>query len=226
MSIWTHLSELVSRLVATGEGLIALLDRPPPEKSVAFTIAIVSLGAKMAKADGQVRPAEVAAFRRIFRIAPEDEAAAARVFNLARQDTAGYEAYASRIARMFRRQPRMLEDIFEGLMHVAIADGGYKPAEEEFLHRVAEIFGLSPGRVACFEARLVGGPHRDPWQVLGLPHDADMAAARARWRKLVRENHPDRLIARGLPAEGVELATARLAAINAAWEEIEARLAA
>ena len=59
--------------------------------------------------------------------------------------------------------------------------------------------------------------------MLGVPRDADIAAVRARWRTLVRENHPDRMIARGLPAESVTLANARLAAINAAWEEISAR---
>jgi DnaJ like chaperone protein len=227
MSIWTRLADLLTAAAARGEGLLAIFDRPPerPEKSVAFTIAIVCLGAKMAKVDGQVKPAEVAAFRRVFRIAPEDEAAAARVYNLARQDAGGFEVYAQRIARLFRRQPKMLEDILEGLFHVALADGCYNEVEGSFLHRVSDIFGISPQGFAAIEARLAPCAKRDPWQVLGAPHDADLATIRARWRKLVRENHPDRMIARGLPPEGVALASARLAAINAAWEEIAARLA-
>ena len=61
--------------------------------------------------------------------------------------------------------------------------------------------------------------------MLGLPRGADMVTARARWRELVRSTHPDRMIARGLPIETVKLATARLAAINRAWEEISARRA-
>ena len=227
MSLWTRIAEAVSTLVARGEALSALFvrGRTAPEKSVAFTIAVVALGAKMAKADGRVKPAEVAAFRQVFQIAPEDEAAAGRVFDLARQDVAGFEAYAARIARMFRRQPRVLEDILEGLFHIALADGDYHADEEAFLGRVAEIFGLAPSRFACIEARMVGG-RRDPWRVLGLSRDAGRAEARARWRRLVRENHPDRMIARGLPPEAVALATARLAAINAAWEEIATRDAA
>ena len=103
MSIWTRIAETISAIVAKGESLLAVFERRrAPERSVAFTIAVISLGAKMAKADGLVRPAEVAAFRQVFQIAPEDEAAAARVFNLARQDVAGFDAYAARIARMFR----------------------------------------------------------------------------------------------------------------------------
>ncbi len=224
MSIWTRISDAIAGLLARGEGLIALFERrDAPERSVAFTIAVISLGAKMAKADGRVNPSEVAAFRQVFYIAPEDEAAAARVFNLARQDIAGFEAYAARIARMFRRRPRVLEDILEGLFFIAVSDGGYHDAEEGFLRRVAEIFGVAPQAFDCIEARHVVGDGRDPWRVLGVPRDADVATIRARWRTLVRQNHPDRMIARGLPPESVALANTRLAAINAAWEEIAAR---
>src|SRR6056297_1152633 len=105
MSIWTRISEAVSAL-AKGEGLSAVFDRlrSPPERSVAFTIAVLALGAKMAKADGLVTRDEVTAFREVFQIAREDEEGAARVFNLARQDVAGYEEYAARIKRMFNGQ--------------------------------------------------------------------------------------------------------------------------
>jgi DnaJ like chaperone protein len=227
MSIWTRISEAVAALVARGEALSAFFDRRRvrPERSVAFTIAVVSLGAKMAKADGQVRPVEVAAFRDVFQIAPADEAAAARVFNLARQDVAGFDTYARRIARMFADQPNVLEDILEGLFYIALADGRYHEGEESFLNEVAAVFGLSPQAFACIEARHVEGGGRDPWQVLGVARDADMATIRARWRDLVRTHHPDKMIARGLPVETVNLANARLSAINRAWEEIALRKA-
>ena len=214
-------------LVARGESLLAVFERRrPPERSVAFTIAIIGLGAKMAKADGLVRAAEVAAFREVFRIAPEDEAAAARVFNLARQDVAGFDAYAARIARMFRGRPQVLEDILEGLFHIALADGRYHEGEEDFLNAVAAIFGVPPEVFDAIEARHLDSRRQDPWQVLGLPRDADFATVRARWRELVRTNHPDKMIARGLPPEIVILANARLAQINRAWEEVSARLRA
>lgn len=227
MSIWSRISEAITALIARGEALSALFDRRRrPERSVAFTIAVVGLGAKMAKADGLVRPAEVAAFRQVFQIAPADEPAAARVFNLARQDTAGFDAYARRIAAMFRDQPRVLEDILEGLFHIALADGRYHEGEEGFLHTVAEVFGVPPQAFACIEARHVNGRAPDPWQVLGVPRDAALPAIRARWRELVRANHPDHMIGRGLPPEVVNLANARLSQINDAWHEIEARFRA
>lgn len=225
MSIWRRIGDAISALVAKGEALSSFFDRKrtPPERSVAFTIAVVSLGAKMAKADGQVRPSEVAAFREVFRIAPEDEASAARVFNLARQDIAGFEVYARRIARMFDSQPQVLEDILEGLFTIAMADGHYHEGEEGFLRRVAEIFGIGAMSFGCIEERHVDGRPRDPWQVLGVPRDADLDTIRTRWRELIRANHPDKMIARGLPEETVALANSRVAAINQAWREISTR---
>jgi DnaJ like chaperone protein len=224
MSIWTRIQEAIAAVVARGETLLAFFERRrAPERSVAFTIAVISLGAKMAKADGLVRPAEVSAFRQVFQIAPEDEAAAARVFNLARQDVAGFDAYARRIAGMFRDQPAVLEDIVEGLFEIALADGRYHEGEEGFLRAVAETFGLDERTFASIESRHLEGRRDDPWRVLGVPRDADLATVRARWRELVRAHHPDKMIARGLPPETVTLATARLSAINRAWEEISAR---
>ena len=108
MSIWTRIYEALAAL-ATGEGLGTILDRlrtgPAPERSVGFTIAVIALGAKMAKADGEVTRGEVVAFRQIFEIPPEDEAHAARVFNLARQDVAGFDVYARKVAA----QPAVLK---------------------------------------------------------------------------------------------------------------------
>ncbi len=226
MSIWSRIAEALGALAAKGEGLLALFDRTPtpPEHSVAFTIAVVGLGAKMAKADGRVKPSEVAAFRQVFLIAPEDEAAAARVFNLARQDIAGFDAYARRIAGMFTGRQGVLEDILEGLFHVAVADGSFHTDEESFLRTVAGIFGIGEADFACIAARHVPGREPDPWQVLGVSKDADLPTVRRRWRELVKTHHPDQLIARGLPAETVNLGNARIAAINRAWEALQARM--
>ena len=91
------------------------------------------------------------------------------------------------------------------------------------LRTVARVFGVSPLAFDLIEARHLEGRTRDPWQVLGVPRDADLRTVRARWRELVRANHPDKMIARGLPPETVNLANARLTVINHAWEEIAAR---
>ena len=187
---------------------------------MAFTIAIIALGAKMAKADGLVTRDEVTAFREVFNLAAEDEENAARVFNMARVDVAGFEEYAARIAGMFDTEPTMLCDLMEGLFHIAMADGFYHPSENEFLERVSEIFGLPPQEFRALRARFVPDAVPDPYSVLGVTPGTPFAEIRAAWRLMVRETHPDRMIARGVPHEAVQLAEKRMIDINRAWEEI------
>ena len=221
MSIWTRISEALSALAA-GEPLSQVFDRlrTPPERSVAFAIAVIALGAQMAKADGLVTRDEVAAFREVFNIPRAEEPKAARVFNLARQDVAGFEEYARRIHAMFSDNPHALCDLMEGLFYIAIADGDYHPNEDVFLERVAEIFGLSERQFRGLRTRFVPDADPDPFEVLGLDPGASIAEARTAWRQLVRETHPDRMIARGVPKEAVKMAEKRLIAINRAWEEL------
>ncbi|WP_095590761.1 molecular chaperone DjiA [Actibacterium ureilyticum] len=223
MSIWSRIADAVSALAA-GEGLTAVFDRlrTPPERSVAFTIAVIALGAKMAKADGLVTRDEVTAFREVFSIPPQDEQNAARVFNLARQDVAGFEDYAIRIRRMFSDPDSPpLCYLMEGLFHIAMADGEYHPNEDHFLNRVAELFGLDERQFRSMRARFVPDAAPDPYVVLGVDPDADLDQIRAVWRAAVRETHPDRLVAQGVPEEAVKIAEKRLIALNRAWEEIQ-----
>ena len=224
MSIWTRISDAISALTA-GESLANVFEklRTPPERSVGFTIAVVALGAKMAKADGLVTRDEVAAFREVFHIPREDEAGAARVFNLARQDVAGFEEYASRIRSMFDAETSALHDLMEGLFHIAMADGVYHPNEDLFLERVAEIFEIPTPEFNGIRSRFVPDATPDPYLVLGVTPDTPLEETRSVWRQMVRETHPDRMIARGVPEEAVKLAEKRLVDINRAWEDISER---
>lgn len=220
MSLWTRLGEAVAALAA-GEGLASVLEKlsTPPERRVAFTIAVIALGAKMAKADGTVTRNEVAAFREVFSIPRSAEASAARLFNYARQDVAGFEAYARQVAGMFGPGSATLENLLDGLFHIALADGAYHPHEDVFLRRCAELFGLEGRPFERLLAQYVPEA-ASPFEILGVAPDAADDAIRARWRALVRETHPDRLLAAGLPDEAIRLATARLARINRAYEAI------
>lgn len=225
MSVWSRIVDALAAL-AQGESLAAVFDllRSPPEKSVAFTIAVVALSAKMAKADGLVTRDEVTAFREVFVIAADDEAGAARVFNLARTDIAGYQDYARRIRAMFHDDPAVLCDLMEGLFHIATADGVYHPSEDRFLETVAEIFGLDELQFRALRARFVPDAAPDPYTVLGVTPDMTAEDIRRVWRQLVRDTHPDRMLARGVPEEAVRLAERRLVDINRAWEEIRGGL--
>ncbi len=193
---------------------------PDATKQIAFTIAVIALGAKMAKADGVVTRDEIAAFREVFHVPPHEMKSVSRVFDMARREAGGYEPYAHQVARMFKGNPAVLEDLLDGLFHIAKADNVFHPAEQEYLERVARIFGFSEAEFARIREAHVGPDTADPYTILGVPHDASDQDVKTAYHKLVREHHPDVLVAQGLPEEFVELANDKLAAINDAYERV------
>jgi DnaJ like chaperone protein len=227
MTVWQKISGLATAVGDAGGNLLAGISHAlglegegaPPQKDIAFTIAVIALSAKMAKADGVVSPRELDAFKTVFRYAPEEAAGVEHVFRLARQDVAGYEAYAGQIAALLRDDRKLLQHVLEGLMYVAAADGVLHPDEDGFLQTVAARFGFSDSEFRFFRARFVKD-HGNPYDALRLTPDATDAEVKAQYRKLVRDNHPDRLMANGVAAEFIDLANRKLAAINAAYEAI------
>ena len=226
MTVWQKISGLASAVGDAGGGFLGELARVfgldrsvEPQNDIAFTIAVIALSAKMARADGVVSPLEMQAFRQVFQTRPEEERNVKRVFNLAQQDVAGYETYADEIARLLKDNKKLLQDVLEGLMYVAAVDGALHPDEDAFLAEVAHRFGFSPSEFQFFRARFVAD-HGNPYDALRLTPQATDEEIRRQYRKLVADNHPDKLMGRGVPAEFVEIATRKLAAINAAYDVI------
>jgi len=114
----------------------------------------------------------------------------------------------------------VLEGLLYALFHIAKADGSVGEAEIAYLRRVAEIFGFDEADFARIRESHLGADAADPYSVLGVNRGMDNAAIKAAYRKIVRESHPDRLIAKGMPAEAVALGTTRLASVNAAYDRI------
>lgn len=197
-------------------------DKQPaePEEDIAFTIGVIALGAKMAKADGVVTPDEVDAFKEVFVISAEDMASVSKVFNLAKRDVAGYDAYAKQLASLFKDKPEALEDVMDGLFHIAKADNVVQDSELAYLRSVAEIFGFSEDDFGRIKARHVEPEKSDPYVIMGIEREATDDEVKRAYRRLVRDNHPDKLIARGVPPEAVEIANRKVASINAAYDQI------
>lgn len=197
---------------------------PEMRRQVSFSVAIIALSAKMAKADGLVTEKEVDAFRQIFDFPREEAQNVARLYNLARQDIAGYEAYATRLSGLCGSGDDncpMLENVIDGLFHIAKADGLIHEKELAFLSRIADIFKIDEEHFRRILARHVHLEGRDPYLVLGVSPDDEFSAIRKTYRRLVSEHHPDRLIARGVPAALHAAANERMAALNAAYAAIE-----
>lgn len=191
----------------------------PTPKDLVFTMGLVALAAKMAKSDGVVVDAEVAAFESLIKVPEGEHETVRRLFDLAKATPTGFEGYARQIAETFADEPELREDVMDGLFHIAKADRAIHENEEAYLRRVAELLGFDEADYARIAARHVRLPE-DPYLVLGAERAWSDDALKRRWRELVQENHPDRAIAHGLPEEAVAIATRRLAAINDAWGRI------
>ncbi len=196
--------------------------RRAEERQVAFTLAVIALGAKMAKADGTVTRDEVDAFKRLFHIPPDEVGNVAKIFDRAKTSTAGYEMYAQQVANLFPHEPQVLEELLGTLLHIAKADGVIHPAEMEYLWNVAQIFGFERATFERITATHGAAPgEANPYEVLGMARDAADADIKATYRKLIHENHPDKLMAQGLPQEFIDLANEKMVAINAAYDTIK-----
>ena len=227
MGIFSRIAELmtggaerVGAAVTGIRGLLAGLASSEVRREATFAIGVIALSAKMAKADGVVTRSEVDAFCRIFTIPPGEDRNVARLYNLAKQDVAGFDAYARDIARLLEDDPSMLEGVLDGLFDIARADGAIHERELAYLAEVARIFGFDQSAFARVRTRHVIDSV-DPYVVLDADRSWTHEQLQKQYRKLVLDNHPDRLIAKGVPAEFIRIANDRLAAINAAWDMIE-----
>ena len=190
-----------------------------------FALSVISLAAKLARCDGPVNRAEIDAFKRQFRIPPDSARNVGRLFDQARSSPDAFEPYAAKLGEAFADNRGLLEDVLGGLFGVARADGAVNNAELQFLGKVARGFGLGGDaweRARQGQARTASGTDEgDPYVVLGVPRNAPDEVVRAAWKNLMRQNHPDSLASRGVPADFIERAGAKVARINAAWDRVK-----
>ncbi len=216
MGFWNRIAGRAVKRVDAAE----CAECPPglPGEDPAFSTAVTALGAKLAGAEGRAGD-EFATFSEVFQPEPGSERNVQRLYDLARQTTRGYESYARRLAKRYQACPQLLEDVLDGLFHIAVSDGRVTRRELDYLERVAELFGLSPLTYRRVKATHMGAASDDPYVILGVDHDAPDEALRAARKALLAETHPDRVRARGLPEEFVEVFTAKAAAVNQAFDE-------
>lgn len=196
---------------------------PRTRAGVTFTIAVIALAAKMARADGAVVEAEWLAFERQFKVPASEAANVRRFFQMAQGSTAGFDAYARQVQSLFADDAAMREDILDALFVIAKSDGAIGPAELEYLAAVAREMALEPAVFARIQAAHMALPEDSPWAILGVEPGASPEAIRAAWLAMIKEHHPDRLSGKGVPQEFVQVAQARVAALNVAYEQLAGR---
>lgn len=197
----------------------------PENRQAVFLFSVVILAAKLCKADGTVTRDEVATFRRVFTIPDSEAAAVGALFNSSKSDAAGYEPYAAQIAQIFGHDREMCKNLVASLVMIACADGVYHPLERGFIAKVAGILSLSANDLrqveSMFAVRPAQSRQEDPYQTLGVTSDATDDEIKAAHREILMENHPDLMMSRGLPEEMLKVGDRKLAAANAAYDEIK-----
>lgn len=203
----------------------------------------------VAKADGRVSEAEISQAENLFRqlrLNPVQRQAAIARF----KDGAapGFDPAATVAAFAARVGPRrqLQQTLFAFLASMAIADGGLGQPERDALHRIAVLLGVAPAEVdrmvdmLLAQARFHSGgysgygagpsatPPRDrladAYRALGIDPGVDDDGLKRAYRKLMSENHPDKLMAKGVPDDLIKLATERSQEIANAYQVIrEAR---
>ena len=189
-------------------------------KQIGFTIGVIVLSAKMAKADGKVTVEEIKAFKEKINVQENEIKNVAKLWDQAKKTIDGFEVYAKQVSDLLEKNSSVLEELLTLLIIIAQADGKITIPEIEYLKKVGDIFGFSNEdfeRIYSSQS----GIYSDPYQILGVSQNAPIEEIKQKWKQLAINHHPDRLISQGIPQDLIQKNTSRLKEINNAWDIIQ-----
>lgn len=191
----------------------------------------------VAKADGHVNAAEIRVAEQLFdrlHLSGAARSAAKDAFRRGKSPGFDLDAEVQRFRRTAQGQRPLLQMFLQIQLSAMAADGVVHPAEHAMLLRIARGLGLSELEIQQLEAMLRGGgqagagtgnrnAHRleDDYRVLGVAPSASDADLKKAYRRLMSQNHPDKLAAKGLPESMREMAEEKTREITSAYERIK-----
>jgi len=195
------------------------------------------LSGYLAKADGHISQGEIDATEAIFARMGLDAGHRREAIALFRRGAAREFQPETAVAQFLDtcgQYPQLRQTLLFFLISLALADQRVDSAERAALQGVANLLGYTPAQLeqllrmaqaqtrfhaeGAGETRAPATSLADAYTALGVPSDVDDATLKRAYRKLMSENHPDKLIARGVPEGMVKLATERSQEIQAAYE--------
>ena len=189
-------------------------------KQIGFTIGVIVLSAKMAKADGKVTEDEIRAFKEKINVPDSEIKNVAKLWDQAKKTTDGFQIYARQIANLLEKNSSVLEELLKLLIIIALADGKITIPEIKYLKEVGNIFGFSEEDFERIYSSK-SGVSSDPYQIIGVSRDASIDEIKKKWKQLATKHHPDLLISQVIPKYLIHKSTSRLKEINNAWDTIQ-----
>ena len=199
------------------------------------------LSGHLAKADGRISQQEVDHTEMVISQMGLSALQRERAISLFKQGAAAdfhLEPVISSFIEVIGQQRQIQQTLLFFLISLALADHQIQQAEHDTLQRIASLLGFSPAqleqmlRMAQAQEHFhssTGGAYGaqpgtsldDAYEALGVSRDVDDKGLKRAYRKLMSENHPDKLIAQGVPEDMIKLATERSQEIQAAYEMIK-----
>lgn len=189
----------------------------------------------LCKADGQVTRNEIQVAETLFRrmgLSAAQRDAAKAAFNRGKAPDFDLDSEMVKLLRVCRGRGALLGMFLQVQLTAVAADGQVHPAEHELLVRMARLLGIPEAHLAQLEAMLRAATGvapsasrlDDAYQALGVSPSASDGEVKRAYRRLMSQNHPDKLAGKGLPDSMREIAEERTREITAAYRLVnEAR---
>ena len=193
------------------------------ESQLAFFIGAFSMLAKLSQADGRVSREEVTSIEKFMahdlNLNRESQVVAMNIFQAAMASPGTFQDFATQFYGRFRFQPQLLDVMLDILLRVSIADGTLSKVEERLILAAKSTFNISDSQYTAIKSRYIkdGGKY---YAILGVDRNDTNEVIRTRYRKLVKEYHPDMIASKGLPEEFTKLAEDKFREIQEAYDII------
>lgn len=194
------------------------------EEQLTFFVATFSMLAKLAKADGQVSDEEIRSIEQFMvhdlNLDPQSRRVAVEIFQAATRSPEPFGNFASQFYALFSTRPQILEMMIDILIRVSVADGRMTDNEQALIQEALGIFNFSDTAYQKLKSKYVDDSDQY-YAVLGVDRSDSNDHIKQRYRKLVREYHPDTIASKGLPEEFTKFASDKFREIQEAYEGIQ-----
>jgi len=202
-------------------------------QSAFFTTTFALMG-YVAKSDGKVTRDEIVVAERVMsqmRLNTQQREVAIKLFNEGKRKDFPLEEILTQFRRESVRRSSLVQMLLEIVAATALADGTLHSQERKTLELIASKLGVSRARLDAVLARVSGQAGFESadenrsklaaaYALLAIESTASMDEVKRAYRRQMSQHHPDKLVAKGLPEEMIDIATRKTQDIKTAYDLI------